>query len=281
MIKIGCHLSVSKGFTYMGKEIIRLGGNVFQFFTRNPRGGNVKALDMEDVKGLEVLMKENKLGPLLAHAPYTLNMAAPKEETFDFAKIAFKGDLERLELLPCDLYNFHPGSFVSKDMEWGMNRIIEGLNEVVDESCTSTILFETMSGKGSEVGSRFEEIAYLLSNVRHPEKYGVCIDTCHLYEAGYDIKNDLDGVLKEFDEKIGLDRIKAVHLNDSKNPIGAHKDRHEQIGVGTLGLEGIINVVTHPSLKHLPFYLETPHEKVEGYGEEIELIKEMVENGKK
>ena len=236
---------------------------------------------MEDVRGLEKVMAEHDLGPLLAHAPYTLNMAAPKEETFDFAKRAFAEDLARLELLPCHLYNFHPGSFVSKDMEWGLERIISGLNEVVTEECTSTILFETMSGKGSEVGSRFEETAYLLSHVDYPEKYGVCIDTCHLYEGGYDIKEDLEGVLKEFDEIIGLHHIKAVHLNDSKNPLGAHKDRHEQIGVGSLGLSGILNVVTHPALKDLPFYLETPHEKVEGYGEEIEMIKELVENGKK
>lgn len=280
MLNIGCHLTVSKGYEYMGKRILELQGNTFQYFSRNPRGGSVKALDYEDIKGLKGIMAENNFAPILAHAPYTLNMAAAKEETFDFAKRAFREDLERLEELPCSMYNFHPGSPTDKGKEWGLDRIISGLNEVVFKEATTTILFEVMAGKGSELGSNFEEIKYLLDNVDHKEKYGVCLDTCHLYESGYDIVNNLEGVLAEFDTLIGLDKVKAIHLNDSKNPLGARKDRHEKIGEGTIGLGGILNIVTHPRLKDKPFFLETPNEE-EGYMREILMIKEMIENDNK
>lgn len=280
MLNIGCHLTVSKGYEYMGKRILELQGNTFQYFSRNPRGGSVKALDYEDIKGLEGIMAESYFAPILAHAPYTLNMAAAREETFDFAKRAFREDLERLEELPCSMYNFHPGSPTEKGKEWGLERIIRGLNEVVFKEATTTILFEVMAGKGSELGSSFEEIKYLLDNVDHKEKYGVCLDTCHLYESGYDIVNDLEGVLGEFEELIGLEKVKAIHLNDSKNPLGARKDRHEKIGEGTIGLGCILNIVTHPRLKDKPFFLETPNEE-EGYMREILMIKEMIENGNK
>lgn len=280
MLNIGCHLTVSKGYEYMGKRILELQGNTFQYFSRNPRGGSVKALDYEDIKSLEGIMAENYFAPILAHAPYTLNMAAAKEETFDFAKRAFREDLERLEELPCSMYNFHPGSPTEKGKEWGLERIIRGLNEVVFKEATTTILFEVMAGKGSELGSSFEKIKYLLENVDHKEKYGVCLDTCHLYESGYDIVNNLEGVLGEFEALIGLEKVKAIHLNDSKNSLGARKDRHEKIGEGTIGLGGILNIVTHPRLKDKPFFLETPNEE-EGYMREILMIKEMIENDNK
>lgn len=279
MLNIGCHLSVSKGYFKMGQTILELGGNTFQFFTRNPRGGAAKDLDYEDIEKLRVLMSEHNFAPLLAHAPYTLNMAAQKDDTYQFAKETFADDLRRLEELPCNLYNFHPGSHTGKGIEWGLKRIIDGLNEVVPESCTTTILFEVMAGKGSEVGSRLEEIAYLLSHVNFPEKYGVCLDTCHLYEAGYDLVNNLDGVLEEIDAKIGMSKVRAIHLNDSKNPLGAAKDRHEKIGVGTLGLNTIYNIISHPKLQGKPFFLETPQDSLEGYKEEISLLKEMYNNG--
>ena len=277
MINIGCHLTVSKGYKYMGKRILELEGSTFQYFSRNPRGGSVKALDHDDIKELEVIIDENNLGPILTHAPYTLNMAAAKDETFDFAKRIFREDLERLEELPSYLYNFHPGSPTGKGKEWGLDRIISGLNEVVFKESTTMILFEVMAGKGSEIGSNFSEIKYLLDNVDHKDKYGVCFDTCHLFESGYDIVDDLEGVLKEFDEMIGLDKVKAIHLNDSKNPIGARKDRHEKIGEGTIGLGGILNIVTHPQLKDKPFFLETPNEE-DGYKREILMIKELIKN---
>ncbi|AMP21337.1 endonuclease IV [endosymbiont 'TC1' of Trimyema compressum] len=278
MLNIGCHLTVSKGYEYMGEKILELGGNTFQFFFRNPRGGKAKALNMEDVAKLEAIMVENNFAPILAHAPYTLNMAGQKEDVYDFAKMAFREDLERLESLPCHLYNFHPGSHTGKGIEWGMERIIKGLEEVVFKECTTTILFEGMAGKGSEIGSTLEELAFLLKHVTYPEKFGVCLDTCHLWETGYDLVDDLDGVLEKADNLIGIDKVKAIHLNDSKNPLGAHKDRHERIGEGTLGIDTIYNIITHPFLKDKPFYLETPNEEV-GYKSEISLLKELVAHG--
>ncbi len=277
-INIGCHLTVSKGYEYMGKKILELGGNTFQYFSRNPRGGSVKELNHADIERLKHIMEDNDFAPILTHAPYTLNMAAAKDETYDFAKRVFREDLERLELLPGKLYNFHPGSPGDKGREWGLERIIKGLNEVVFKEATSTILFEVMAGKGSEIGSSFEEIKYLLDNVDDKEKYGVCLDTCHLYEGGYDIVNDLEGVLIKLDQLIGIDRVKAIHLNDSKNPLGAKKDRHERIGEGTIGLAGIMNIVSHPQLRDKPFFLETPNEE-DGYKKEIALIKEILNNG--
>lgn len=274
-IGIGCHLTVTKGYRHMGRRILELGGNTFQYFSRNPRGGSVKAIDEGDVAGLAEILEANDFAPILAHAPYTLNMAAAKEETWDFAKRCFREDLERLEQLPTKLYNFHPGSHTGMGVEWGLERIVTGLNSVMYKECTSTILFEVMAGKGSEIGSRFEEIRFLLDNVDHPQKYGVCIDTCHLYEGGYDLVNDLEGVLDELDRIIGLDRVRAVHLNDSKNPLGARKDRHEKIGEGTLGMGTILSIVGNDRLKHLPFFLETPNEE-EGYAREIKMIKDML-----
>lgn len=277
MINIGCHMTVSKGYKYMGKRILELGGNTFQYFSRNPRGGSIKALNVEDVKELTEIMETNNFAPILTHAPYTLNMAANKGETYDFAKRIFREDLERLEEVPSKLYNFHPGSHTGMGVEWGMERIIKGLNEAVFKECRSTILFEVMAGKGSEIGSNFEEIKFLLENVDNREKYGVCLDTCHLYEGGYDIVNNLEGVLDEIENNFGLDKVKAIHLNDSKNQLGARKDRHEKIGEGTLGIGTILNIVSNPRLKHLPFFLETPNEE-EGYKREIMMIKEMLIN---
>lgn len=277
VLNIGCHLTVTKGYRHMGRRILELGGNTFQYFSRNPRGGSVKAIDAKDAAGLAEIMEANSFAPILTHAPYTLNMAAAKEETWDFAKRCFREDLERLEQLPGRLYNFHPGSHTGMGAEWGLERIIEGLNSVIFKECTSTILFEVMAGKGSELGSTFEEIRFLLDHVDHPEKYGVCIDTCHLWEGGYDLAGDLEGVLDHLDRTIGLDRVRAVHLNDSKNPIGAHKDRHEKLGQGALGWGTILNIVGNPRLRDKPFFLETPNEE-EGYQEEIRLVKEMLKN---
>ena len=277
MLNIGCHLTVSKGYEYMGRRILELGGNTFQYFSRNPRGGSVKDIDRRDVEALEEIMAANIFAPILTHAPYTMNMAAAKDDTYDFAKRVFREDLERLEQLPGRLYNFHPGSHTGMGADWGLERIIKGLDDVVFKECTSTILFETMAGKGSEIGSNFEEIKILLENVACKEKFGVCLDTCHLYESGYDIVDDLEGVLDSIDASFGLDKVKAIHLNDSKNPIGARKDRHEKIGEGTLGIGTVMNIVSNPRLKHIPFFLETPNEE-EGYAREIKMIKEMLED---
>ncbi|KAF0091074.1 MAG: deoxyribonuclease IV [Fusobacteria bacterium] len=277
MFNIGCHMSVSKGYKYMGSRILELGGNTFQYFSRNPRGGSVKAIDKADAQALSELMIANSFAPILTHAPYTMNMAAAKDDTYDFAKRVFREDLERLEELPSTLYNFHPGSHTGMGIDWGLERIIKGLNEVVFKESTSTILFEVMAGKGSEIGSNFEEIKILLDNVNFRDKFGVCLDTCHLYESGYDIVNDLDGVLDEMEKSFNLDKIKAIHLNDSKNSLGARKDRHEKLGEGSLGIGTIMNIVTNPRLKDKPFFLETPNEE-EGYAREIKMIKEMLEN---
>ena len=269
---IGCHISIAKGFNKAAKDSVKIGANTFQFFTRNPRGGNAKALDADDIGKLKGIMEENNFGPLLAHAPYTLNMASNKPEVRDFARQAFKEDLERLEQLPCNLYNFHPGSHLKDGIEVGIERIVEILNEVITGEESTFILLEGMSGKGSEVGSKFEELRAIIDGVHHKHLMGVCLDTCHLYSAGYDIVNDLDGVIDEFDRIVGLDRLKAVHLNDSKMPFASNKDRHEKIGEGTIGKEALIRLVHHPKLKHLPFLLETPNE-LPGYAVEIETMK--------
>lgn len=274
MFYIGCHLSASGGFLAMGKTALTLGANTFQFFTRNPRGGAAKPMIPEDAAALMDLCRENNFGPLLAHAPYTLNACSKDEKIRDFAYRTFVDDLERLEYLPGSLYNFHPGSHVGQGMEVGIEQITDTLNRVLTPSQKTTVLLETMAGKGSEVGSRFEEIQAIIDGVKITEKIGVCLDTCHVHDAGYDIVNHLDGVLEEFDRIIGLERLRAIHLNDSMNPFESHKDRHQKIGEGALGLAGITGIINHKKLHHLPFYLETPNDEA-GYGREIELLRSI------
>lgn len=273
-ITIGCHLSTSDGYEAMGKTALAIGADTFAFFTRNPRGGNAKALDPADVAALRALMDANGFGRLVAHAPYTMNLCSAKAETVEFARQAMAGDLQRMESLPGNYYNFHPGSHVKQGIDEGIRLICEGLNEVLQPGLRTTVLLETMAGKGSEVGRSFEELARIIEGTRRDELLGVCLDTCHVADAGYDIVSDLDGVLDEFDRVIGLDRLRALHVNDSKNPLGSRKDRHEKIGRGTLGAETFRAVVTNPRLKGLPMILETPNE-LSGYAAEIALLREM------
>lgn len=275
MLNIGCHLSTTKGFANMGREAVSIGGNTFQFFTRNPRGGKAKAIVQSDVDELLRIAKANGFAKILAHAPYTLNACSSNEDTRNFAKAMMKDDLERMEYIPNSLYNFHPGSHVKQGTDVGIDFIVEMLNEVMTKDQTTTILLETMAGKGTEVGRSFEEIAQIISRVDLSDKMGVCLDTCHVYDAGYDIVDNLDGVLEEFDRVIGLDRLKAIHLNDSKNPYKSHKDRHEKIGEGFIGLDAITRIINHPKLKGIPFFLETPQDDLEGYKKEIELLKSV------
>lgn len=272
MLNIGCHLSSSKGFENMGKEALKIGANTFQFFTRNPRGGKAKEIDPKDVEAFLKLAKENKFVKILAHAPYTLNSCSADERTREFAFEMMTDDLKRMEYTPNSLYNFHPGSHVKQGVEVGIDYIVELLNKVLKPEQTTTVLLETMAGKGTEVGRSFEEIAEIISRVELKNHMGVCLDTCHVYDAGYDIVNDLDGVLEQFDKIIGLDRLKAIHLNDSKNLFASHKDRHEKIGEGSIGIEAIARIINHPKLKGIPFFLETPNE-LDGYAKEIELLK--------
>jgi deoxyribonuclease-4 len=274
MLKIGCHLSASGGYMHMAKEILSIGGNTFQFFTRNPRGGNAKPVDEADAAAFRAFAAENGIGIILAHAPYTLNGCSADPGIRDFAKRTMADDLRRMEYVPGNLYNFHPGSHVGQGTEAGIAMIAEMLNGILTRGMTTTVLLETMAGKGSEVGSRFEELREIIDRVELKEKMGVCMDTCHVSDAGYDIIHDLDGVLAEFDRTVGLDRLKAVHINDSKNPLGARKDRHEKIGEGTLGTEAILRVMRHEALRELPFYLETPNE-LDGYEREIRMLKEL------
>ncbi|WP_297520041.1 deoxyribonuclease IV [uncultured Clostridium sp.] len=275
MLNIGCHLSTTKGFANMGREAVSIGGNTFQFFTRNPRGGKAKAIVQSDVDELLRIAKGNGFAKLLAHAPYTLNGCSGSEDTRNFARAMMADDLERMEYLPNSLYNFHPGSHVKQGTEVGIDFIVNMLNEVMKEEQTTTILLETMAGKGTEIGRNFEEIAQIISRVNLKDKMGVCLDTCHIYDAGYDIVDNLDGVLDEFDRIIGLDRLKAIHLNDSKNPYKSHKDRHEKIGEGFIGLEAVTRIINHPKLKGIPFFLETPQDDLDGYAKEIELLKSV------
>jgi deoxyribonuclease-4 len=276
MLKIGCHLSTSKGYEAMGKDALKIGANVFQFFTRNPRGSKAKDIDPNDVEKLIDIMKENNFGKLLAHAPYTLNPCSGKSETREFAKMVMEDDLNRMEYLPHNYYNFHPGSHVGQGVEKGIEYIIDMLNDILKPEYTTKILLETMSGKGTEIGRSFEELKQIIDGVKLKDKMGVCLDTCHIYDAGYDIVNDLDKVIEEFDRVIGMDRLYAVHINDSKNPFSSHKDRHEKIGEGSIGLEAMARIINHPKLKNLPFYLETPNE-LEGYAKEIEILKGLAE----
>ncbi len=271
MLQIGCHLSSSKGFLHMGKEAVSIGATTFQFFTRNPRGSRAKPLDERDVAAYLAFAKENGIGRIVAHAPYTLNPASADVKVREFARMTFLDDLQRMEYLPGNVYNFHPGSHVGQGIEAGIGEIAEILNEILWPEQQTTVLLETMAGKGTEIGSRFEELAEIIRRVELQDKIGVCLDTCHVYDAGYDIVQDLDGVLEEFDRVIGLERLKAVHVNDSKNPFQSHKDRHEKIGAGYIGLKALQSVVHHPRLQGRPFCLETPNE-LEGYGEEIRLL---------
>lgn len=271
---LGCHLSSSKGFEAMGQAALNIDANVFQFFTRNPRGSKAKAIEIEDVRGLIKIAEDNSFGKFLAHAPYTLNPASNKFKTREFAKMIMEDDLDRMEYLPGNYYNFHPGSHMGQGVKAGISHITELLNSVLKPYHTTTILLETMAGKGTEIGGAFEELKWIIDGVELSDKMGVCLDTCHIYEAGYDIVKDLKGVLDEFDRIIGLDRLYAIHLNDSKNPVGSRKDRHEKIGQGTIGLDGILKVINHPRLRQLPFYLETPND-LKGYGDEIKLLKSL------
>lgn len=271
---IGCHLTISKGFLALGKEAVSLGGNTAQFFTRNPRGGKAKELDPEDVEAYLRFAKEHELGPLVAHAPYTINPCATNEKTLEFAHMAMKEDLQKLEYIPGTLYNFHPGSHVGQGVEAAVEKIAETLNSVMFPGMKTTVLLETMAGKGTEMGSRFEELRAIIDRVALFGNIGVCLDTCHVSDGGYDIIGDLEGVLREFDRIIGLDRLKALHLNDSMNPPGSHKDRHQKLGEGTLGLEVFRSIVNHPLLEPLPKILETPNDN-SGYAREIALLRSM------
>lgn len=283
-MKVGCHLSSSGGYLAMAQTAVSIGANVFQFFTRNPRGGAAKPIDKNDVADFLVYAKENGIGPILAHAPYTLNAASADPKVRDFAESVFIDDLKRLSLTPGALYNFHPGSHVGQGTEKGIELISEILVKVASYAGETTILLETMSGKGSEVGRCFEEIKSIIdkfeNTIRNHDllsrpRLGVCLDTCHVWDGGYDIVTDLDGVVKEFDRIVGLDRLKAIHINDTMNALAAHKDRHEKIGKGHIGLDAFRRIVNHPKLRNLPFYLETPCD-LQGYKEEIALLKSLI-----
>ena len=273
MLTIGCHLSSSKGYLAMGKEAVKIDANTFQFFTRNPRGAKAKAIDENDVERFLAFAKENGIERILAHAPYTLNACSADEHLRELARDTMADDLRRMEYTPGNCYNFHPGSHVGQGAEVGIAFIADMLNQILKPEQRTTVLLETMSGKGSEVGREFEELREILDRVECKERMGVCLDTCHVWDGGYDIVNDLEGVIGKFDRIIGLEKLKAIHLNDSLNPLGAHKDRHAKIGEGCIGEEALKRVVTHPALKDLPFYLETPNE-LPGYAREIAVMRE-------
>lgn len=272
MFTIGCHLSASKGYLAMAKQAVSIGANTFQFFTRNPRGGKAKEINEDDVKAFLEYSKEHGINRILAHAPYTLNACSADSGIREFAKNTMADDLKRMEYTPGNYYNFHPGSHVGQGVEVGIDFIAEMLNEILTKEQTTTVLLETMSGKGSEVGRNFEELKAIIDKVRLKDKLGVCLDTCHIWDGGYDVVNNFDGVLDEFDKIIGLEKLKAIHLNDSKNDLSSHKDRHEKIGEGKIGLDAISKIINNDRIKELPFYLETPNE-IDGYEREIELLK--------
>lgn len=274
MMKIGCHLSSANGFHAMGQDAVKIGANVFQFFTRNPRGGAAKAIDKEDIKEFLAFSREHGISYLLAHAPYTLNACAADENLRRFARETMADDLRRMEYVPGNMYNFHPGSHVQQGIETGIQLIADTLNAVLTPGLSTTVLLETMSGKGSEVGGKFEELREIIHRTDLSDYLGVCLDTCHINDGGYDVVNNLDGVIEEFDRVIGLDRLKAIHINDSKNPFGSHKDRHELIGQGFIGLDAFERIINHPALRNLPFYLETPND-LDGYMAEIELLRTL------
>ena len=273
MVWLGCFLSSSKGFAWMGETAVSMGADTFQYFTRNPRGGKVKALDPEDAAKLAAMQDVGQLGPIVAHAPYTINPCSKEERTREFALQTMADDLRRLEHLPGNFYNFHPGSHVGQGVEAGIDLIARTLDAVMFPHQQTTVLLETMAGKGTEIGGSFEELREILDRVRMPEKVGVCLDTCHIHDAGYDIAGDPDGVLTKFDQVIGLEKLKALHLNDSKNPLGARKDRHEKLGEGYLGLEAMVRIVNHPALDGRPMSLETPNE-LDGYAREIRILRD-------
>lgn len=277
MLNLGCHLTSSKGYEFMGRQALEINADTFQFFTRNPRGGKAKEIHPEDVKRLLEIADTNNFVKIVAHAPYTLNPCSAEQKTRDFAYMAMADDLERMEYTPGNYYNFHPGSHVGQGTERGIEMIADLLNRILKSEQTTTVLLETMAGKGSEVGSRFEELAEIIDRVNLKEKMGVCLDTCHVSDAGYDIIGDPDGVLDEFDRIIGLNRLKAIHVNDSLNPPGARKDRHACIGQGQIGLDAIVKFINNPRLKGLPMILETPQPDLEGYGKEIKMLREMSE----
>ncbi len=276
MLYIGNHTSSSKGYLAMGKQMLANGGNTFAFFTRNPRGGKAKEINPQDVQAFLQLAQENHFGKLVAHAPYIMNCCAAKENLREFAREVMADDLKRLELTPGNYYNFHPGSHVGQGAETGIAKIAEILNEVLTKEQNTTVLLETMSGKGSEVGRNFQELRQIIDQVELKEKLGVCLDTCHVWDGGYDIVSDLDGVFTEFDQIIGLDRLKAIHLNDSMNGLGSHKDRHARIGEGEIGLEALVRVINHSATKGVPFILETPNDD-EGWAREIALLRKEYE----
>lgn len=278
MLTIGCHLSAGKGFLNMAKEAVSIGSNTFQFFTRNPRGSQAKPIDSKDIELFKSYAAEHHLKPILAHAPYTLNPAADKPETREFARIVLTDDLNRMEHLPGNMYNFHPGSHVGQGITDGINRIAELLNEVLTPNQTTTVLLEAMSGKGTEIGARFEELKEIMNQTRLSDKIGVCLDTCHIFAGGYDIVHNLDNTLNQFDKIIGLNKLKAIHLNDSLMPFNSRKDRHEKIGKGFIGLNSFAKIINHPALKDKPFYLETPQENLSGYAGEITLLKKLYQS---
>ena len=277
MLTIGCHLSSSRGYLAMGKDAVKINANTFQFFTRNPRGGKAKDIDPEDVAAFLAFAKEHGINRILAHAPYTLNACSADEKIRDFARRTMADDLLRMEYTPGNCYNFHPGSHVKQGVETGISYIAEMLNTILKPEQTTTVLLETMAGKGSEVGGRFEELREIIDRVELNSHLGVCLDTCHVSDGGYDLVHDLDGVLEEFDKVIGLKKLKAIHLNDSMNPLGSHKDRHQRLGEGTLGLEALTRIINHTALRDLPFYLETPND-LAGYAGEIALMKAAYRN---
>lgn len=273
MLTVGCHLSSSKGYLAMGKDAVKINANTFQFFTRNPRGGNAKAIVPSDVEAYLAFAAEHNITRILAHAPYTLNACSADEHLREFARATMADDLVRMEYTPGNCYNFHPGSHVKQGVEIGITYISDMLNAILKPEQTTTVLLETMAGKGSEIGRSFEELREILDRVTLSDHMGVCLDTCHVWDGGYDIVNHLDEVLTEFDRVIGLSRLKAIHLNDSLNPLGAHKDRHARIGEGHIGKEALLRIINHPALRKLPFYLETPNE-LDGYAAEIALLRE-------
>lgn len=273
MLTVGCHLSSSKGYLAMGKDAVKINANTFQFFTRNPRGGNAKAIVPSDVEAYLAFAAEHNITRILAHAPYTLNACSADEHLREFARATMADDLARMEYTPGNCYNFHPGSHVKQGVEIGITYISDMLNAILKPEQTTTVLLETMAGKGSEIGRSFEELREILDRVTLSDHMGVCLDTCHVWDGGYDIVNHLDEVLTEFDRIIGLSRLKAIHLNDSLNPLGAHKDRHARIGEGYIGKEALLRIINHPALRKLPFYLETPNE-LDGYAAEIALLRE-------
>lgn len=273
MIYIGNHLSVSKGYLAMGKQETKLGGNTFAFFTRNPRGGKAKQIDEKDLEAFHAYITENQFGVLVAHAPYTMNLCAAKEDVRSFSLEVLADDLERMQQIQHGYYNFHPGSHVGQGAEKGIELIANALNRTLKPEHTTIVLLETMAGKGSEIGRNFEELKAILDQVALSDQVGVCFDTCHVWDGGYDIVDNLDGVLAEFDQIIGLDKLYAIHLNDSMNPLGSHKDRHQKIGEGEIGTEALKRVVNHPALQNKPFILETPNDDT-GYAKEIALVQE-------